>query len=44
MNWLKFFEEYGKAVVYDFQGRIVATYKATSYGNAIAQAKNAGVL
>ena len=44
MNWLKFFEEYGKAVVYDMQGRIVASYSATSYGNGMAQAKKAGTI
>jgi hypothetical protein len=44
MNYMKFFEEYGKAVVYNFQGQILATYKATSYGNGMAQARNAGIL
>ena len=44
MNYMKFFEEYGKAIVYDFQGRILATYKSTSYGNGMAQAKKAGIL
>jgi hypothetical protein len=42
MNWLKYFADLEKAIVYDFQGRIVAVYQASSRGNGLAQAKANG--